>query len=178
VTFKVDDIDDAVAAVSDAGYPPARVNTANPSWQEAFLHPKQSHGIVVQLAQSAGFDHPPQFEVPPPKVARPASFVRIVHLVADLDGAVGLFEGILGGVRGRSTSDSVDLAWDGAANICLVESTDPALVEWMGARPGRVHHLELALDEPASVPDAIAIDDDVWEVAPEQNLGVRLRLHS
>ena len=37
----------------------------------------------------------------------------------------------------------------------------------MGARPGRVHHLELTLDDPSAVPDAVAIADGVWEVAPE-----------
>lgn len=178
VTFKVDDIDSAIAAVTDGGYPPARVNTANPSWKEAFLHPKQSHGIVVQLAESPGFEHPPQFELPPPKIANPASLVRIVHLVADLDAAADLFERILGGTRGEATDESVDLAWEGAGCICLVRPRDPELIEWMGTRPGRVHHLEILLDDPAAVPAAVAIGDGAWELAPEHNLGVRLRLHS
>jgi methylmalonyl-CoA/ethylmalonyl-CoA epimerase len=178
VTFKVDDIDAAIAAVTDGGYPPARVNTANPGWKEAFLHPKQSHGIVVQLAESSGFDHPPQFELPPPKIENPASLVRIVHLVADFEAAVDLFERILGGTRGAATDDSVDLAWDGEGRICLVRPRHPELVEWMGTRAGRVHHLELAVDDPATVPGAVAIGDDAWEIAPEHNLGVRLRLHS
>jgi catechol 2,3-dioxygenase-like lactoylglutathione lyase family enzyme len=178
VTFKVDDIDAAIAAATDGGYPPVRVNTANPSWKEAFLHPKQSHGIVLQLAESAGFDHPPQFELPPPKITKAASLVRIVHLVADLDAAGDLFERILGGDRGETTGNSVDLSWPGAGRIRLVEPRDADQVEWMGSRPGRVHHLELALDHPDAVPDAVAIGDGVWEVAPEHNLGVRLRLHS
>ena len=178
VTFKVDDIHDAIGAVTEAGYPPTRANTANPHWKEAFLHPKQSHGIVVQLAESSGFDHPVQFEVPPPKIARPAALARIVHLVADLDAAVDLFERILGGTRGPTTADSVDLTWSGGGCICLVRPRDPELLDWMGARPGRVHHLEIVLDDPASVPGAIAIGEGAWEVAPEHNLGVRLRLHS
>lgn len=178
VTFKVDDIDEAIAAVTDAGYPPVRVNTANESWKEAFLHPKQSHGIVVQLAQAAEYDHTPQFELPPAKIARPASLVRIVHLVADLEASLGLFERTLGGIRGASTDDSVDLAWRGAGRICLVEPHDPELVEWMGSRPGRVHHLEVALDHPEAVPHAVATGEDTWEIAPDDNLGVRLRLRS
>lgn len=180
VTFKVGDIHEAIAAVTEAGYPPVRVNTANESWKEAFLHPKQSHGIVVQLAQAAEYDHTPQFELPPPRIARAASLERVVHLVADLDGALGLFERTLGGVRvnGSTTDDSVDLCWPGAGRICLVEPRDPELIAWRGARPGRVHHLELALDQPGSVPDAVALGVGAWEVAPEQNLGVRLRLHS
>jgi catechol 2,3-dioxygenase-like lactoylglutathione lyase family enzyme len=178
VTFKVPDIHAAIEAVTAAGYPPVSVNTTNGPWKEAFLHPKQSHGIVVQLAESPGFDHPLQFEVPPPKIARPASLERILLLVADLDAALGLFEGTLGGARGRTTDDSVDLAWPGAGRICLVEPRDPELVAWMGARPGRVHHLELALDHPEAVRDAVEIRAGVWEVAPEHNLGVRLRVHA
>lgn len=178
VTFKVADIHAAIEAVTGGGYPPVRVNTANPQWKEAFLHPKQSHGIVVQLAESAEYDHPPQFEVPPPKIAAPASLLRIVHLVADLGGALDLFERILGGTRGESTAESVDLSWPGAGRICLVEPRHPDLVAWMGSRPGRVHHLEFALDDPAAVPGAVAIGDDAWEIAPEHNVGVRLRLHS
>ncbi len=178
VTFKVPDIHAAIAAVTAAGCPPVRVNTANEQWKEAFLHPKQSHGIVVQLAQTPGFDHPLQFELPPPRLAGPTSLVRIVHLVADLDAAVGLFEHTLGGTRGQTTDDSVDLGWPGAASICLVHPRHPELVEWMGSRPGRVHHLEVALDHPEAVPDAVAVGDGVWEVAPAANLGVRLRLHA
>ena len=177
VTFKVADIHDAIAAVTSAGYPPVRVNTENESWKEAFLHPKQSHGIVVQLAQSIDFDPSPQFELPPPKTAAPAALVRIVHLVADLDGAAGLFERTLGGERGQTTENSVDLAFEGAAAICLVQPHDPELVAWMGERPGRVHHLEFTLDHPEAVADAVEIGPGVWEVAPEHNLGVRLRLH-
>jgi catechol 2,3-dioxygenase-like lactoylglutathione lyase family enzyme len=178
VTFKVPDIQAAIEAATEGGYPPVRINTTNPSWKEAFLHPKQSHGIVVQLAQAGEYDHPPQFELPPPKIARPATLVRVVHLVADLEAARGLFEHVLGGTCTASATDSVDLAWPGAGRIRLLEPHDPETIEWMGARPGRVHHLEIALDDPAAVPDAVAIDDGMWEVAPDRNLGVRLRLHS
>ena len=178
VTFKVPDIHAAIAAATDAGYPPVRVNTDNEFWKEAFLHPKQSHGIVVQLAQAAPHEHVAQFDVPPSKITGPASLVRIVHLVADLDTALGLFERTLGGTRGQATDESVDLAWPGAASLCLVRPRQAELIEWMGARPGRVHHLELTLGQPSAVPGAVAIRDGVWEVAPEANLGVRLRLHA
>jgi catechol 2,3-dioxygenase-like lactoylglutathione lyase family enzyme len=176
--FKVPDIHEAIAAVTDAGAPPVRVNTDNASWKEAFLHPKQAHGIVVQLAQAIELDPAPQFELPPAKIARPASLERIVHLVADLDAALGLFERTLGGARRASDDHSVDLSWPGGGRICLVAPHDPEAAAWMAARPGRVHHLELALDHPEAVRDAVALGAGVWEVAPEHNLGVRLRLHA
>src|SRR5207253_1684244 len=91
-------------------------------WKEAFLHPKQSHGIVVQLAQSAPHDHVAQFDLPPPRITGPSSLVRIVHLVADLDGALGLFEQTLGGVRGQTTDDSVELACPKTRTTCSASS--------------------------------------------------------
>ena len=33
---------------------PSSVNLANPNWKEAFLHPRNAHGIVIQVAQQAG----------------------------------------------------------------------------------------------------------------------------
>src|SRR6185503_4862643 len=52
VTFKVADIVAALGQVEAAGYRPVSVNLDNPGWREAFLHPKDAPGIVVQLAQS------------------------------------------------------------------------------------------------------------------------------
>lgn len=54
VTFKVPDIRAAIADVNASGYDVVNESFDNPDWQEAFLHPKQSHGIVVQLAQPGG----------------------------------------------------------------------------------------------------------------------------
>jgi catechol 2,3-dioxygenase-like lactoylglutathione lyase family enzyme len=51
VTFKVTDLDDAVAAASASGLVLASMNADNDLWQEAFFHPKSTHGIVIQFAQ-------------------------------------------------------------------------------------------------------------------------------
>ncbi|MCZ7529989.1 MAG: VOC family protein [Acidimicrobiia bacterium] len=56
LTFKVRDIDDTLALVRDAGYSPVGVNTSDPVWKEFFLHPREAHGTVVQLAESGGGD--------------------------------------------------------------------------------------------------------------------------
>ena len=37
-----------------AGYQPINVDMRDPYWKEAFLHPKQSCGVVVQLAREGG----------------------------------------------------------------------------------------------------------------------------
>ena len=79
----------------------------------------------------------------------------------------------------------VDLAWPGPGRIRLIEARSTALREWVGTRPGRLHHLAFTLADPASVPGAEPLSrvddgadgtDGVFEVAPERNRGVRLRL--
>ena len=54
LTFVVPDIEQMLARMRAFGIEPVGVNLANPSWKEAFLHPRSAHGIVVQVAQQAG----------------------------------------------------------------------------------------------------------------------------
>lgn len=49
ITFKVSDIDAAVAAAVAAGYEVIDRHSS-PNWDEAFLRPKSTHGVLVQLA--------------------------------------------------------------------------------------------------------------------------------
>ncbi|MGH3318861.1 MAG: VOC family protein [Streptosporangiaceae bacterium] len=58
VTFAVRDIEAALDRLSERGYRPHAVNLDDPSWREAFLHPKETHGTLVQLAQP-GASYPP-----------------------------------------------------------------------------------------------------------------------
>jgi len=192
VTFEVPDIRAAIDAATAAGYPPVRVNLADEHWKEAFLHPKASHGIVVQMAQVSEHEHPMPPESPPSRIAAPASLDQIVHAVVDLDSALTLFRDVLGGVpvdRSTGAEDPhVDLAWPGPGRIRLIEARSAALREWVGRRPGRLHHLTFALADPAGVPGARPVDTPepdpsagtgattLFEVAPAANLGVRLHL--
>jgi len=52
VTFYVSDLADAVAKLRSAGYEPVDVNLANEFWKEAFLHPRDTSGVLIQLAQT------------------------------------------------------------------------------------------------------------------------------
>ena len=49
--FLVTDIEDALTLIKASGIEPIGVNLANPDWKEAFLHPRNTHGIVIQVAQ-------------------------------------------------------------------------------------------------------------------------------
>lgn len=52
VTFKVPDLRAAADHAARLGYPVVGRSELHPAWKEAFLHPKQAQGIVVQLAES------------------------------------------------------------------------------------------------------------------------------
>jgi hypothetical protein len=49
--FLVTDIEDTLTLIKASGIEPVGVNLANPDWKEAFLHPRNPHGIVIQVAQ-------------------------------------------------------------------------------------------------------------------------------
>lgn len=51
LNFHVSDIDAAVAALTARGYRSHGLNLSNPRWREVFLHPKEAHGVLIQLAQ-------------------------------------------------------------------------------------------------------------------------------
>jgi methylmalonyl-CoA/ethylmalonyl-CoA epimerase len=52
VTFKVPSLAEACARAEAAGYGIVGRDDSDPEWKEAFLHPKQALGIVVQLVES------------------------------------------------------------------------------------------------------------------------------
>jgi methylmalonyl-CoA/ethylmalonyl-CoA epimerase len=56
VTFKVPDIAASITHLREQGVELMRVSTEHPSWKEAFIHPKDAHGVLIQIAQSAFTD--------------------------------------------------------------------------------------------------------------------------
>jgi methylmalonyl-CoA/ethylmalonyl-CoA epimerase len=182
VTFKVRDVAAQLAALEARGYTPVSVDIDHPTWKQAFLHPKQSHGIVVQLAQSDA--DPPAVPDPLsfvlPRVARPAELRRVTLAVADAEAAFDLFGTTLGGeLLGRGEDEDgewADVGWPGGGVLRLLSPRNPAARAWMGDRLGRTHHVVFAVDEPAATPGARSTGEGGYEVAPEHNLGTRLRL--
>lgn len=181
-TFKVPDFSDALARVQAAGYELVGVNTEKPEWNEAFLHPKQSHGIVIQLAFHGGDGEGWSDATPLPRAGRAIPTLdRCVHLVADLDEATRLFEGALDMERTNEGTDQAGAFVDldsGPWQLRLVHPADPELAHWLGDRAGRLHHAAFTVDDAGSVPDARPLGDGRYEVPPEHNLGVRLILES
>jgi methylmalonyl-CoA/ethylmalonyl-CoA epimerase len=131
--FLVTDIEDALARIKASGIEPVGVNLANPDWKEAFLHPRDAHGIVIQVAQqtSPPPSTPPR-ELPPP--GPPARFDLIEHRVGDLDGAVRLFREVLDGQLDAADAGTAELSWPGGRRIKLVHQDGLPL-------GGALHHI-------------------------------------
>jgi hypothetical protein len=51
VNFLVTDIEGALTLIKAPGIELIGVNLANPDWKEAFPRPRDTHGVVIQVAQ-------------------------------------------------------------------------------------------------------------------------------
>jgi len=131
--FLVADIEDALARIKASGIEPIGVNLANPHWKEAFLHPRDVHGIVIQVAQQGAtpLSAPPR-ELPEP--GPPARFDLIEHHVSDFDGAVRLFRDVLDGRLAAAGAGTAELTWPGGKRIKLVRADGLPL-------GGALHHV-------------------------------------
>ena len=80
VTFKVPSLRETRAHATALGYSVVGENASVPRWKEAFLHPKDALGIVVQIVESP--DEPPRghWRKPPPMPADPPAPVRLLGL--------------------------------------------------------------------------------------------------
>jgi methylmalonyl-CoA/ethylmalonyl-CoA epimerase len=134
--FVVPDINDVLARIRAFGIEPVGVDLSSPYWKEAFLHPRDAHGIVIQVAQQAG--EPPAArpkELPEP--GPPTRFDLAEHHVSDLDRAVRLFRDALDGQLETADADAAELTWPGGKRIRLV--LEPGL-----PRGGALHHLRFS----------------------------------
>lgn len=165
--FIVPDIVDSLERVQAVGIEPVQVNLDNAQWKEAFLHPKNAFGIVVQIAQQASepVTQAPDLPAPGPST----TFAVVEHHVDDLDAAVELFSDALNGQQvddaTQSAPDSVLLTWDNGARLRLVKLRRP------GDAAG-LHHLEFAR---ADVPFSPAERDEIDLLASRLGVTIQLR---
>jgi methylmalonyl-CoA/ethylmalonyl-CoA epimerase len=52
VTLRVRDIQARARELAELGYHPVKPSYGNPIWKELFLHPRETHGVLIQLAES------------------------------------------------------------------------------------------------------------------------------
>jgi methylmalonyl-CoA/ethylmalonyl-CoA epimerase len=134
--FLVTDIEDTLARIKAFGIEPVGVSLADPAWREAFLHPRDAHGIVIQVAQEDGTPSPP----PPedlPEPGPPARFDLIEHHVSDLDSAVRLFSEVLDAQVEAAGAGTAELNWPGGKRIRLVREDGLPL-------GGALHHVRFS----------------------------------
>ena len=173
--------DVALDEVRQAGFEPIGIDRSNPEWMEAFIHPKQATGVVVQLAESSeqpkdadswmtpppeGFPHErrpsgdgsgrsrrrrPRVGGPCRRRSRPrpCPVRRRCCTGGVVDSGQAADPGLDDSLVGRPTWCSPCVA--GRATAGTVGAADGP-TGWLAGRPGRVHHLELRVDEPAAVP--------------------------
>lgn len=159
LTFKVPDLDAVLERVRTAGFEPVGVDRSDPDWQEAFLHPREAHGTVVQLAQAHdhfetraellghvrthGPDgHPRWWPEPRPPGPRRGMLRRVVVATPSLPATLGFFAGLLGGQQVAAGEGWVELAWPIGGGRVRLEHRP-------GAAPG-IDRLEGDVDGPAA----------------------------
>ena len=150
--FIVPDITQTLARIRGTGVEPVGVRLDHPTWKEAFLHPKDAFGIVIQVAQQNG--KPPAL-TPPAELPAPGpscEFALVEHYVGDLAAAITLFRDVLDGelVRVHETAGAeraaaaaegrplaaAELTWPNGTRLRLLE--EPRSAEASGpAAPGR-----------------------------------------
>jgi catechol 2,3-dioxygenase-like lactoylglutathione lyase family enzyme len=122
VTFKVPSTRDACERARAAGLNPVGFDDSDPRWIEAFLHPKESLGIVVQFAESHGANG--DSGVPPPGIpgAPPPVTVLGLRLRAHTrERADRQWVGILQGVAEETARGEIVYRWPGSPMRLVVE---------------------------------------------------------
>lgn len=141
VTFKVPSTRAACGRARDAGLNPVGFDDSDPRWIEAFLHPKEALGIVVQLAESHGDDGGPGD--PPPGVPGAPPPVTVLGLrmrAHSRERADRQWIGILQGVAEDTARREVTYRWPGSPMRLVVEldprgDEGPLALEVASARP-------------------------------------------
>ncbi len=143
VTFRVPHLDEACGRAVAHGFPIVGHDDSDPGWAEAFLHPKEALGIVVQLVESRATpdtQHPP-FRAPagPPDPPPPVTLLGVRLRARAAERADTLWSAVLGGRRDASVGALV-YRWPGspmrlAIDVDAGADEGPTAVEFASARP-------------------------------------------
>jgi methylmalonyl-CoA/ethylmalonyl-CoA epimerase len=129
VTFKVPDLRQACDRAAAHGYTIVGYRDDNPAWKEAFLHPKEALGIVVQLAESAPRGGPASLPpwTPPPAPPDPPPPVEVLGLrmrARSPDRAGMQWGSVLDGEQDKTPDGALVYRWP-RSPLRLVVEIDP-----------------------------------------------------
>jgi methylmalonyl-CoA/ethylmalonyl-CoA epimerase len=140
VTFTVPSLDEISARAEAVGYDVVGRDDSDPEWREAFLHPKQALGIVVQFAQP-GLSDGTAF-TPPPGVSAPLPPVTVLGLrmrCQSRERAITQWSTVLQGTMTEGPQGSLVFRWPDsfmrlAVEIDPVQTEGPIAIELTSAR--------------------------------------------
>lgn len=142
VTFKVPSLGAACERAAAHGYAVVGYSASKPNWKEAFLHPRQALGIVVQLAEASGSGEGPRRWQPPPGPADPPPPVTILGLrlrARSAERARLQWEQVLEGEPGDDPAGRLAYRWSGSPMRLVIEvdpgaEEGPVCIEFASAR--------------------------------------------
>ena len=145
VTLKVPSLDATCARAAALGYDVVGSDRSDPHWQEAFLHPKQAHGIVVQMVEQKP---PPDESHDLPAACPRADAARVTGLRLSVKtGEAACVQWVdLLGATGFSQGDALIFRW-----------SESPLVLWADIRPDAdegPRWIELTAARDLGLPDA------------------------
>jgi methylmalonyl-CoA/ethylmalonyl-CoA epimerase len=144
VTFTVPSLADACDRARNHGYSIVGYDDSDPRWKEAFLHPKQAQGIVVQLAETLHVA-----EASPDAAARSrwpergSTVISVLGLrtrARSRERAHMQWGAVVRGERSDSANGAVVYRWPGSAMRIVVEidpgaDEGPLAIEYASRRP-------------------------------------------
>ena len=142
VTFRVPSLDEACARAEAEGYGIVGRDDSDPEWKEAFLHPKQALGIVVQFAEPGPADEGSSPPTPPPAVTAPPPPVTLQGLrmrCQSRERAVTQWKTVLQGEMTEDRQGRLVFRWPGsfmrvAVEIDPVPNEGPLAIELRSPR--------------------------------------------
>jgi catechol 2,3-dioxygenase-like lactoylglutathione lyase family enzyme len=142
VTFKVPSLDAICARAEASGYDVVGRDDSDPEWREAFLHPKQALGIVVQFAHPRPGDGASRPFTPPPGVPEPPPPVTVLGLrmrCQSRERAITQWSTVLEGAMVDGPRGSLVFRWPGsfmslAVEIDPVQNEGPVAIELASPR--------------------------------------------
>ena len=128
VTFKVPDLALVCRRAEARGYDIVGRDESDPSWKEAFLHPKQALGIVVQLAESGSVPPRDPPAVIQPGLRPPVSILGLRLRAHSRERAITQWGEVLQGQMGETPEGSLVFRWFDSP-LRLVVDVDPTAPE-------------------------------------------------